>query len=234
MKQIIALGGGGFSMEPENPLLDQYIVKQSNSAKPKVCFIPTASGDAEGYIQGFYQAFDKLDCVPSHLSLSRPPTLDLEAYIMDKDILYVGGGNTQNLLTQWKDWKLDQYIRTAWDRGIVLAGISAGSICWFEEGVTDSLGTELISLRALGFLQGSNCPHYDSESDSRPSYHQLIETNQIGNGYATDDGVALHYRNEELFQVVSSRPDAMAYRVELVNHKSVETPIKPIYLGELD
>ncbi|TCZ68315.1 peptidase E [Paenibacillus albiflavus] len=234
MKQIIALGGGGFSMEPEIPLLDQYILKQSNLVNPKVCFIPTASGDAEGYIQRFYQAFEKLDCVPSHLSLSRPQTLDLEDYIMDKDILYVGGGNTQHLLTLWKDWKLDQYIRTAWDRGIVLAGISAGSICWFEEGVTDSLGTELTSLRALGFLQGSNCPHYDGESDRRPSYHQLIESNQIGNGYATDDGVALHYRGDELFQVVSSRPGAMAYRVELVNHQAVETPIKPIYLGKVE
>ncbi|TCZ68316.1 peptidase E [Paenibacillus albiflavus] len=232
MKQIIALGGGGFSKEPENPLLDNYILKQSSSAKPKVCFIPTASGDSEGYIQRFYQAFEQLNCTASHLSLYKPPTLDIEDYIMDKDILYVGGGNTRNLVTLWKEWKLDQYIRSAYDSEIVLAGLSAGSICWFEEGVTGSLGVELSSLRALGFLQGSFCPHYDDESERRPSFHKLLESNQIGSGYAAADGVAFHYRDEEMYQVVSSRPNALAYRVELVNHEAVDIPIKPIYLGE--
>jgi dipeptidase E len=234
MKQIIALGGGGFSMEPENPLLDKYILKQSVSSAPKVCFIPTASGDADGYIQRFYQAFEKLNCTPSHLSLFKPPTLDLEDYILDKDILYVGGGNTRNLLVLWREWKLDEFIRQAWENEIILAGISAGSICWFEDGVTDSLGSELSSLKALGFLQGSNCPHYDGESDRRPSYHHLLATNQVSNGYAADDGVALHYQDDMLYQIVSSRPNAKAYQVELLNQAVVETKLDPIYLGDFE
>ncbi|TES55669.1 hypothetical protein E2L07_07035 [Halalkalibacterium halodurans] len=140
MKQIIALGGGGFSMEPENPLLDTYILDQCTKANPKICFIPTASGDSEHYITKFYDFFGKQDCQPSHLSLFRPPTRDLESYLLDKEILYVGGGNTKNLLILWKEWGLDSILRKAWKEGILLAGISAGSICWFEEGGTDSYG----------------------------------------------------------------------------------------------
>lgn len=232
MKQIIALGGGGFSMEPDNPLLDNYIVSQSKSKKPKVCFIPTASGDAEGYIQLFYKAFEVHNSVPSHLSLFRPPSQDLEDYIMEQDILYVGGGNTRNLLVLWKEWEVDQYIKKAWENGTILSGLSAGSICWFDEGVTDSLPDELTSLKCLGLIKGSNCPHYDGEADRRPSYHKLLAANKISNGLATDDGVALHYRDNEIFQVISSRPQAKAYKVEYIDNQIIETVIEPIYLGK--
>ncbi|NYE08151.1 peptidase E [Bacillus niacini] len=105
MRQIIALGGG-FSMEPENTLLDTYILKQSRKDNPKICFIPPASGDSEDYIQRFYRFFQKQNCRPSHLSLFRPPKRDLESFILEKDIIYVGGGNTKNLLALWKDWGL--------------------------------------------------------------------------------------------------------------------------------
>ncbi|MBD8498775.1 Type 1 glutamine amidotransferase-like domain-containing protein [Paenibacillus arenosi] len=231
MKQIIAMGGGGFSMEPENPLLDTYVLQQAQSKQPKICFIGTASGDADGYMQRFYKAFNRYDCIPSHLSLFNAPAGDLEDYVLDKDIIYVGGGNTRNLLVLWKEWELDLYLKRAWENGTVLSGLSAGSLCWFEEGVTDSIPGQLTKLNGLGWLRGSNCPHYDGEADRRPSYQQLILTGQLGGGRAADDGVALHYRGDELYRVVSSRPAARAYEVDVRDGQIVEMEIVPDYLG---
>ncbi|MFJ7661761.1 Type 1 glutamine amidotransferase-like domain-containing protein [Lysinibacillus sp. NPDC097162] len=232
MKQIIALGGGGFSMEPENPLLDKYILHQSKKSNPKICFIATASGDSENYISRFYHFFEKQDCQPSHLSLFNPPTRDLESFLLEKDIIYVGGGNTKNLLVLWKEWGLDTILRKAWEQGIVLAGISAGSICWFEEGVTDSYGDGLEPLKCLGLLKGSNCPHYDGEADRRPSYQKLIATNSIKPGIAADDGVAIHFIDQEISHIVSSRPNAKAYKV--YNNKEItEIELETNYLGAI-
>ncbi|MFJ5789741.1 Type 1 glutamine amidotransferase-like domain-containing protein [Lysinibacillus sp. NPDC093197] len=232
MKQIIALGGGGFSMEPENPLLDKYILHQSKKSNPKICFIATASGDSENYISRFYHFFEKQDCQPSHLSLFNPPTRELESFLLEKDIIYVGGGNTKNLLVLWKEWGLDTILRKAWEQGIVLAGISAGSICWFEEGVTDSYGDGLEPLKCLGLLKGSNCPHYDGEADRRPSYQKLIATNSIKPGIAADDGVAIHFIDQEVGHIVSSRPNAKAYKV--YNDKEItEVELETNYLGAI-
>lgn len=231
MKQIIALGGGGFSMEPENPLLDQYILNQAGKANPKLCFIPTASADSDVYIDRFYDFFEKQLCRPSHLSLFRPPARDLESFVLEKDIIYVGGGNTKNLIALWKEWGLDVILRKAWDQGIVLAGISAGSLCWFEEGVTDSYGDEKLDpLKCLGFLKGSNCPHYDGEKNRRPSYHSLLASNKIKPGIAADDGVAIHYIDQEVSKIVSSRPGAKAYKV-LYDKEVKEIELQTEYLG---
>ena len=230
MRQIIAMGGGGFSMEPENPLLDLYILKQTNKARPKICFVPTASGDAEGYVNNFYSFFEKLDCEPSHLSLFRPPVRDLESFVLDKDIIYVGGGNTKNLMVLWKEWGLDKILRKALDKGVILAGLSAGSLCWYEDGVTDSYGDELEPIHCLGFLKGSHCPHYDGEADRRPSYHHLIGGQAIQGGIAADDGVAVHYRDGEIYKVVSSRPNSKAYRVQLQGDV-VEEELETVFLG---
>jgi dipeptidase E len=230
MRQIIALGGGGFSMEPENTLLDTYILKQSGKDNPKICFIPTASGDSEDYIQRFYRFFQNQICRPSHLSLFRPPTRDLESFILEKDIIYVGGGNTKNLLALWKDWGLDTILRKAWNQGILLAGISAGSICWFEEGVTDSYGEGLEPISCLGFLKGSNCPHYDGESERRPAFQSLIEAKKIQAGIAADDGVAIHFIEQDIHNIVSSSPARKAYRVSCEN-KVIETELQTNFLG---
>lgn len=213
MGQLIALGGGGFSMEPENPLLDLYVLQQSGKINPKICFIPTASGDSDNYISRYYNFFNKQICKPSHLSLFKPQTRDLESFLLEKDIIYVGGGNTKNLLILWKEWGLDKIIKRAWEQEILLAGISAGAICWFEEGVTDSFGDGLEPLKCLGFLKGSNCPHYDGEINRRPTYQKLIAERKIKPGIAVDDGVALHYIDGELNEIVSARPKAKAYKV---------------------
>ncbi|WP_163530249.1 peptidase E [Halobacillus ihumii] len=223
MRQIIALGGGGFSMEPETPLLDTYILKQANKTIPKICFIPTASGDSDHYIKRFYNFFKNQSCEPSHLSLYNPPTRDLETFILEKDIIYVGGGNTKNLLALWKEWKLDNMLRQAWEQGIVLAGISAGSICWFEQGITDSYGTGLEPITCLGLLKGSNCPHYDGEPERRTMYQKFIKEKKLYGGIAGDDGVALHYIDQELNKIVSSRKNAKAYRVNSDSEKVLPT-----------
>lgn len=230
-RHIIALGGGGFSMEPLNPLLDLYILKQSGKEKPKVCFIGTASGDAESYIDRFYSSFKKLHCEAAHLSLFRGHTAEIEKFIFEQDVLYVGGGNTRNLLTLWKEWGLDTAIRKAYERGTVLAGVSAGSICWFEQGVTDSIPGRLSSLNCLGWLKGSNCPHYDGEAERRPAYHRLLKNGEIAPGIATEDGVAAHFINEELQGFVSSQLDKNAYSLEIKNDEVTEVAHTVKYLG---
>lgn len=231
MRQIIALGGGGFSMEPDNPLLDLYILAQTKKQNPKVCFVPTASGDSENYISRFYKSFESHNCVPSHLSLFSPPSRNLEDFVMDKDVIYVGGGNTKNLIALWKDWGLDVILKKAWQDGIVMAGISAGSICWFEAGVTDSFGEGFEPLESLGFLKGSNCPHYDGEADRRPTYQQLVSAGKLPGGFAADDGAALHFIDGELSKVVSSRRDAKAYQVQSKNGRLKEEALLTEYLG---
>lgn len=232
MKQIVAMGGGGFSMEPENPLLDRYVLGLTGKTRPKVCFLPTASGDAEGYIVDFYRAMTQLGAEPSHLSLLRPTIRDMAAHLLVQDVIYVGGGNTKNMLALWREWELDQVLRTAWEQGIILAGLSAGAICWFEQGVTDSIPGELTAIRGLGFLKGSHCPHYDGEPERRPAYHRLRKAGVLADGVAADDGVALHYIGDHLVRVVSSRPGARAYWVYIMDGAVREEPIDPVYLGD--
>ncbi len=230
-RQIVAMGGGGWGMEPDNPLLDFYIYNLSNKEEPKVCFVPTASGDSEEYTERFYRHFAPKPAHLSHLSLFKPHTADLRTFILDQDIIYVGGGNTKSLIALWKEWQLDGILRQAWTQGIILCGLSAGSICWFEEGVTDSIPEKYTTLKCLGFLTGSNCPHYDGETERRPSYHQLLSQGLISEGYAADDGVALHFVSDNLANIVSSRPTAMAYFLENQNGRVKEKPLKPKYLG---
>lgn len=230
--QIVAMGGGGFSMEPEDSLLNDYILGLARRERPKICFIPTASGDSDKYIVRFYESFMERLCVPRHLSLFNPPTSDLKSFVFEQDIIYVGGGNTKNLIALWKEWGLDQVLREAWESGMILAGLSAGSICWFEEGLTDSIPGSLITLKCLGFLKGSNCPHYDGEKERRPSYHRLLSVGLISDGYATDDGVGLHFIGEQLEKIVSSRPHAKAYRLERRGEAVTELTLEPTYLGD--
>jgi len=230
LRQIIGMGGGGFSDEPRNLALDRYIVDQARRRRPRVCFVPTASGDAEGYIAGFYKAFRTLRCSPTHLSLFKLPTADLTSYVLAQDVIYVGGGNTKSLLTLWREWKLDRIFRQAWRECVILSGLSAGSICWFAEGVTDSIPGELSTLPCLGFLPGSNCPHYDSQPQRRPAYRRLIRDGKISPGYAADDGVALHFLGTRLARVVSSRPRARAFHLHRNRGRAVETPINPVRL----
>lgn len=232
MNQIIAMGGGGFSMEPENLLLEKYILKQVNGKeKPKVCFLPTASGDAQDHIDRFYQSFKTLCCEPSHLSLFEPPQADLLDFIMDKDVIYVGGGNTKSMLALWREWGLDIILKEAYHRGIIMAGLSAGALCWFEQSVTDSLGAHLAEINGLGWLEGSFCPHYDAETNRRPVFHKLILDGDASDGLAADEGAACHFIDGKLVKTIGSRVGDLVYRVKKVDGKILEEPFKMDYLS---
>ena len=229
-QHIIALGGGGFSME-ESPLLDDYILKVCGKPSPKICFVPTASGDADRYVVRFYRRFAPVDCQATDLQLMNREVDDLEDFACSQDIIYVGGGNTVNMLAIWKAHGFDKAAKAALEAGAILTGLSAGSICWFEHGVTDSYGAELQPMQCLGFLKGSNCPHYDGESNRRPTYHKLV-ADGLSSGWAADDGVGLHFINGDLEHIVSSRVEAMAYRVESSDGVVVESPVPASFLGE--
>ncbi|MCB9979779.1 MAG: peptidase E [Rhodospirillales bacterium] len=203
-QHIIALGGGGFSIEPDNPLLDLYVLKQATADIPKICFLPTASGDADSYLLKYYQAFSRYSCHPSHLSLFRPHTANMQDFLLSQDIIYVGGGNTKSMLALWKEWNIDQILRKAYERGIVLAGISAGAICWFEHGATDSIPGKISVLECLGLLKGSLCPHYDSEPLRKETVPGLIAQGQMKPGYAVDDSAAVHFIDGQYVGAVSS------------------------------
>ncbi|KAA0546634.1 peptidase E [Bacillus sp. BGMRC 2118] len=231
-RQIFAMGGGGFSMEPDNPLLDRYILSLLNKEKPRICFVPTASGDAEGYIKRFYQFFEKEKCEPFHLSVYALPNENLENYVLGMDIIYVGGGNTKNLLALWREWGIDKILKKAYQEGVILTGLSAGSICWFEEGLTDSYPGSLRELSCLGILEGSNAPHYDGEAERRPTYHELMLKDKIKEGLGVDDGAGIHFINENIVKVVSSRPNARAYEVKKNGNLITETPLLTEYLGK--
>jgi len=230
-KQVIALGGGGFSMEPENPLLDNYIIRQARAWKPAVCFFPHATDDAVRYTFNFFKAFSRLEARPRFLSLFTPPTKDLESFLLEQDVIYVGGGNTKSMLALWREWGLDKILRKAYDEGIVLAGISAGANCWFEECSTDSIPGELTVLSCLGILEGSFCPHYDGEPARRPTLQQFIREGSMKPGYAADDSAAAHFIDGKLATGVSSRLKASVYRIDKTEQEIQEECIPTQFLG---
>jgi dipeptidase E len=227
-RRIVALGGGGFSDAPGivTPL-DRYILSLPGVADPRVCFVPTASGDASLYVERFYAAFSQIRCRPSHLSLFGPPYADLPETLLRQDVVYVGGGSTANMLAVWRLHGVDEALREAWTRGVLLCGISAGSLCWFEGGVTDSFGALRPMPDGLGLLPGSNCPHYDSEPERRPTYQRAVADGTLAAGIAADDGVGLHFDGTELVHVVAERAGAAAYRVQSVGDGVRETRIEP-------
>jgi peptidase E len=229
-RRILALGGGGFSMEPENPVLDDYLLKLSRAPRPKVCFVPTASGDAPEYVNAFHDALDGR-AETSVLRLFARELEDLRSFVLEQDIVYVGGGSTANLLAVWRTHGLPEIFGEAADNGTVLAGISAGMNCWFEASVTDSFGPGLGPLRdGLGFVAGSACPHYDGEELRAGTYRKLVGAGFPG-GYAADDGCGLLFEDGQLTDVVASRPGADGYRVESTERGVTETPLEATFLG---
>jgi dipeptidase E len=231
---IIAIGGGGFSMEPDNPAIDRYIISQTGKTNPSVCFLATASGDADGYILRFYKAFVELGCQLSSLSLFRLHTADLEGFLLDQDVIYVGGGNTRSMLAVWREWGLDAILHRAYDAGVVLTGTSAGANCWFEACVTDAVPGSLQVLPCLGFLPGSFCPHYDSEPSRRPALHEMLQRGSIQPCVAVEDGAAVHYIDGVLAHAVVSRPDAQVFQVTNRDGRVVEQsfPTRSLGMGE--
>ena len=232
-RRLVAMGGGGFSMEPENTLLDTFVLSLARSSCPRICFLPTASGDDDGYVARFYRAFSAFGCRPTDLQLFNRTIDDLEAFVLAQDVIYVGGGNTANMLAVWDVHGLDRVLARAWADGVVLCGLSAGMNCWFEASVTDSFGAdELAPLPSgLGLLPGSCCPHYDGEEQRRPAFRRFIESGELSGGWAAEDGAALVFSGTTLEEVVSSRASASAYRVDRSNSGVTERRLDARYLG---
>jgi peptidase E len=209
-RHIVGLGGGGDTAE-QTRLLHDYALGLTGKPKPRLLYIPTATAESAEAIVGFYELF-RGRAELNHLCTFPWPPEDLRDLILSQDSICVSGGNTANLLAIWKTHGIDVLLREAWESGIVLWGASAGMICWFEAGVTDSFGPQLAGLDCLGFLPGSACPHYDGEERRRPRYHALVDDG-FPEGIAADDGVGLYYAGSELREIVSCRPGAAAYRV---------------------
>jgi peptidase E len=230
------MGGGGFQMEPDNPLLDDLVLRlareRSGRDRPRLCLIPTAAADDPDLIATFERLFaDRAE--PSVLRLFARSDEDLEALLGRQDAVYVLGGNTANLLALWRLHGLDRVLREAWERGVILAGMSAGAICWFDACTTDSFGPTLRPLHgALGFVPGSFVPHYHGEAQRRPLTLRLVAEGALPAGYAVDDGAALILHGPELAEVVTSDPDAGAWRIEPDGRGgATETPLPTRFLG---
>lgn len=219
-----------FSMEPENGLLDKYLLNLVPKEKPKICFLGTASHDGKEYREMFYNFFKHKQCEPSHLSLTHPPR-NIEAFIMDKDILHVGGGNTKLIIDTWQKYGVDKIMKKAWEEGVILSGMSAGAICWFNDGISNISPGKLIRLQCIGLIEGSFCPHYDERAELKEAFHKLILNGTIDEGYGAEDGAAIHFIGSEPIRVVTSRPGATAYKVRKVRNKIIELPFTPEYLG---
>jgi dipeptidase E len=222
--QIVAMGGGGFSMEPENARLDDFVLGLAGVARPRVAFVPTASGDSPTYVAKFMEAFPRRRAQASVLTLFQRTELDFDAFLAAQDVVYVGGGNTVNLLACWRAHGLDRALRRAWRRGVVMTGVSAGALCWFEGGTTDSYGGFAPLHDGLGWLNGTVSPHYDGEAARRPTYQAAVRDG-LPAGYGLDDGAAAHYVGRRLVGIVSSRPGAAAWRVEQVGRTVVESQL---------
>ncbi len=231
-RTIFAMGGGGFTMEPANPLLDDYVLSLPDSREPRILFLPTASGDTTPHINAFKERFSGRTCVSEHLSLFRlhETRRPLREMVMEQDILYVGGGSMRNLLAIWRAHELDTMLIEAWERGAVLAGLSAGAMCWFHSGLSCSSGPPE-PIEGLGLLAGSLTVHADGEPERLPIWLARVREGTMPGGWALDDGVGLLFRGHTLDRVVSSRPGAEAQHVDAIAGELVRRRIQPDLLG---
>lgn len=229
MSHVVATGAGKAMMERRNDPTHEYILKLTGKERPRVLFVGTATGDDAAYIVSFYSTYDADRCAPHHLPLFHRAVDDLAGFVKGFDVIHVGGGNTANMLDVWKRQGLDEIMREMWedpDSNVVFTGGSAGGICWFEGGTTDSYGPTLQVLpEGLGFLHGSFCPHYDAEDQRRPLFHASLLSGELSTGYAVGNLQSLHFENSEFVTAISPVDDPLALRVEAVDGTIVETEL---------
>ena len=230
MKQIIAIGGGGFGRVIKDLKIEKYIKSQSSKPNPKICFIPTATGDDQGYIDNFYKAFNELGCETSHINFFKR-TIDLKSHILKQDIIYVGGGNTKSMLAVWKEWGLDLILEEAYQEGIIMSGVSAGAICWFKKGITDSWAGHQATIDCLGFVEGICCPHYDEEPERIPYVKDILTNKKIDSCLAIEGYTALHLIDDKPAYSVSfgdKETDChqVVYTNNIVDHTSIKNTVK--------
>ena len=226
------MGGGGFTMEAEASVLDDYVLSLAPAREPRICLLPTAGGDSEEQIRRFSIAFGDRLCETSHVSLFRlgHRPVSLRDHLLAQHIIYVGGGSMINLLALWRAHGIDSILREAWQAGIVLAGLSAGAMCWFEAGITKGMARPR-PVGGLGFLPGSASVHYDGEPDRRPAYLEAVAACALPAGYGIDDGVGLLFRGTRLAEVVAAREGLRAYRVDAVEGAAREHELEPRVLS---
>jgi dipeptidase E len=232
--QIVAFGGGGFSMEWGNPLLDDHVLALTGVPRPRVCFLPTASGDADHYVVRFYRAFPASRCEPSHISLFRRETGvgDPRAHLLEQDVVYVGGGSLVSLMGTWQAHGIDVALHEAWRAGVLLCGGSAGSLCWFSHAVSSFHEGPARRLDGLGFLPWSNAVHYEDEPGRRSAYINAVAAG-MPSGYGVGDAAALHFVGTDLAETVSSRPGARARYVSADGEGGASERDLPVrYLGK--
>ncbi|MAI29319.1 MAG: peptidase E [Rickettsiales bacterium] len=227
IKQVIAIGGGGFGRNPGQGLIEKYILDQSNTVCPNICFIPTATGDEANYVVNYYTTFSKLNCNPIHLDLFKR-TPNLKKLIKRQDIIFVGGGNTKSMLAVWKDWGINVLLKEAYENGSIMCGVSAGAICWFEKGITDSWQGELRLMNCLGFLKGTCCPHYDEEPERKPFVKNYLTKKKISFCFAIEGSSALHFKDGKPYTAISFGKNKNSYNVKFIKNNFVENPYSKI------
>ncbi|MFT6935237.1 MAG: dipeptidase E [Maribacter sp.] len=228
-RQLVIYGSGRHTV----PIL-QYIAEATGKERPNICFIPTASGDDKEYVIRFYEVCKQLNVIPHVLEVwinSYDHKESFEDKISKMDAIVVGGGNTLNMLAIWKAQDIDVSLKKAYRNGVVMAGGSAGSLCWFNGGTTDSRPKELSIVKGMSFINKSHCPHYNSEASRRPLYHQNILSGKLSGGYACDDRSAIHFINEKIHTSVSLDAENHSYDVYEKNGEIVEDRISSKIIG---
>jgi len=222
IKNIVAIGGGGFGRSLGSLAIEKYIISLVKKKNPKICFIPTASGDNDLYKLNFYRAFSELKCITSHIDFfSR--TEDLEEKVSTQDIIYVGGGNTKSMLAVWKEWNLHEILKKAYENGIVMSGVSAGAICWFDKGITDSYAGRLEIIDCLGIVKGIACPHFDEEKERKPYVYEIIQKEIIKSCICIEGNCALHIKNNiEYYSVDFGKGNKKCLRIFNENNQLQE------------
>lgn len=222
MKQIIVSGGGGFARKDSGHVLERYIIAQSKKENPRICFLPQASSEDLGYVLKFTETFHTLGARPQWVSLFGRVEDTWKEKLLNADIIYVGGGNTKSMIALWKAWGVDEILREASHKGTVMAGVSAGMICWFEQGITDSVWP-LGVVEGLGFLKGSCCPHFDTERERQEAYLSRVQSGAVAPGIALEDDAAAHYIDGELHAVVTTKEHKKGFKVTQEGLQEIKT-----------
>lgn len=221
-RKLLVFGSGNFTA------FLKYIIPFTEKQNPKICFIPTATGDSLVSITNWYAACEGLSLEPYVLKTfisSYNTKKSFEEVIMSMDAIFIGGGNTLNMLAIWKAQGIDVALRKAYDKGVLMTGGSAGSLCWFESGTTDSRPIDLSKVDCMGWIKGSHCPHFDGEEFRRPLYHDLIKKGELPPGYACDNNAGIYFEDEKFIKSVAINDKSFSYKVDLVNGKTVETKL---------
>ena len=227
-RHIVACGGGGWASDSRSGPLEDYIMGLAARDRPRVCLLPTASGDSDWVITRFYECFPSSVCEPSHLALFRPHPEPVRAALARQDAVYVAGGSSANLAAIWRVHDVGPALREAWERGAVMSGVSAGAICWFATGLTNSLGAGFAPMAGLGFAPGGFCPHADSDPGRLVALRGLVEAGRMPPTLAVDDDAAVHLAGAAPPRLVAGLPGRGA---RLIAPRGRDEPLEPLALA---